>query len=423
MIPKPHPLTELKFQFPQPRQLATQLGLPLTIYRDAQSKAFVVIDWMFSLGYVNGCAAWVPFVQEVLFTHGSSRYSPAELREYVDFYGASLQLSVYANFSQLRLFVPSRYAPQLLALSCHLLSAKLNSKPKQFARLQARLLAQHRVQLEKNDYLASKELERSLHGPKSPYNSSYSLEDLQGVEESRVLEFFYSLRSQLYQIFLSGKPTDSLIAKMLKSFAHLQPAPYPEAQFVPPRVVKVQHRHLPARHAGGTQVSIQLGRRIVDHTHADAWGLQVLNTALGGYFGSRLMQSIREEKGYTYGIYSQIVSYLFHSNWQIRTQVNAEYRDLCIAEILKCMQTLHTQALAEHELLDVKNYLIKNLLKSMQNPLSIMHSYQQLFLKRKNLNYFQQWLNYIRQIDSATLQALAQKYLRAEQFSVITALG
>lgn len=425
MIPQPYPLTELEIKLPDLQQLVLTRGLPISIYRDEFSKAFVVIDWVFNWGYVDGRAELVPFVQRILFNNGIKSYSPTELREYVDFYGASLNLGVSANFSQLRLFVPSRYALRLLQLVRALLSEEVLVNPKQFASLKTRIVTQHAIQLEKNDYRATRELNRALHGIKSPYNRGYSLEDLQKVEEAEVLDFLNQLRGKLYHIFVAGKPSQSLVDRICQDFANKKPSSYPRAQAVPPMQITPYHKHLPAYipEMKGNQVSIQMGRRIVHNEHADFWGLQILNIAFGGYFGSRLMQYIREEKGYTYGIYSNISSYLFHSNWRIRTKVNAEYRDLCIEDIGYCMRQLQTQAIQNEELQDVQNYLIKNTLKSIQNPIGVIHTYEQLALKRKDLRYFQQLVEYIRNIKSATLQSLAKKYLRPEDFVVITALG
>lgn len=425
MLPSLKALTDIKIQLPPLEQKILAKGIPMSIYSDKHSKGFVLIDWMFSLGYVNTRPELVPFLAKILFTNGTSKYKPSELREYVDFYGATLYWSIYANFSQLYLFVPNRYVGKLLQLVEHIFEADIMDNPVQFANLKTRILAQYAIQVEKNDYRAARELTKALNGKTSPYNYDYSADSLAEVEQSEVIDFFRQLRTQLYHIFIAGQPTASLLEQLEKSFAKHQRANYPKAQNIPDLHIPIFRKHLPAyrEERNSSQVSIQMGCRLVQHNHQDFLGLQVLNTVLGGYFGSRLMQYIREEKGYTYGIYSNIASYLFHSNWQIRTQVNAEHRDQCIEDIIYCMQNLQKQSIDSTELTNIQNYLLKNLLKSLQTPLSIIHTYKQLFLRQKEIADFYRWADYIRQVTPQELQQLAQTYLQAEKFVTITALG
>lgn len=426
IIPQPIALIDYNIHFPLIVEKSLDAGLNMSIYADKHSKPFVVVDWIFSMGYVNTRPELLPFIQAILFNNGTYKYNAKALREYVDFYGASLFLRVHANFSKLRLFVPNRYAQRLLALVEHIFNVDIMPNPQQFAILKNRILTQHAIQIEKNDYRAACELELALHGAKSPYNVGYNAEDLQSVEEIEVINFFQQLvREKLYHIFIAGKPMANLVQRLAQYFANYKPASYPERFAIPSSEIRLQNKHLPAYRSdeNGTQVSIQMGCRIVDNDHEDFVGIKVLNTAFGGYFGSRLMQYIREQKGYTYGIYSEISSYLFHSNWEIHAQVNSEHRDQCIEDIYQCMRVLQTELIETEELLDIKNNLIRKLLKSLQNPLNIIHTYQQLLLKQKGLDDFSLYAEYIRQVSSAQLMQLAQRYLSPEAFVVITALG
>lgn len=102
------------------------------------------------------------------------------------------------------------------------------------------------------------------------------------------------------------------------------------------------------------QSSVRIGTISIPKTHPDFAELNVLNTAFGGYFGSRLMTNIREDKGYTYGIYSSITHYVHSSYFSIETEVGNEVCASAITEIYKEMDALKSTPIDEEELTIIK---------------------------------------------------------------------
>ena len=147
----------------------------------------------------------------------------------------------------------------------------------------------------------------------------------------------------------------------------------------------------------------------------------LLNTILGGYFGSRLMSNIREDKGYTYGIHSFNVSMPQGSYWCIATDVNNEYVEAAIEQIKKEIQILQAKRVPEEELHLVKNFLHGDLLRELDGVFA-----QSDALKHK-LNYgldnriYTELIRQINACQAKDLLQLARKYMDTKEMYIVTA--
>lgn len=153
---------------------------------------------------------------------------------------------------------------------------------------------------------------------------------------------------------------------------------------------------------------------MVTRSHPDYPGLAVLNTLLGGYFGSRLMSNIREDKGYTYGIGSAMVSNREHGYFFISTEVGADVTAPAIEEIHKELYLLQQEPAGEEELGMVRNYMLGSFLKSIDGPFSLIDRYKSLMLSGLDYSYYDRFLKTVSGITADELQALASKYLKRD---------
>ncbi len=142
----------------------------------------------------------------------------------------------------------------------------------------------------------------------------------------------------------------------------------------------------------------------------------VLNTIFGGYFGSRLMTNIREEKGFTYGISSQIYNYRNEGALLIATEAGKEVCEQTLAEVYKEMDLLCNEQVDEEELLLVKNYLLGSILGDLDGPFSIMQRWKNIILNELPFDQFEKNIEIYKSITPQQLQELARKYLRKEDY-------
>ena len=169
------------------------------------------------------------------------------------------------------------------------------------------------------------------------------------------------------------------------------------------------------------QSAIRIGRLLFNQHHPDFIPLQVLNTALGGYFGSRLMSTVREEKGLTYGIGSFIMPLKHSGEWIISSEVAGEKRDEAIDAIFHEFDKLRNELLPDKELGMVKNYMMGELLRNFDGPFSSADIYRTLNENNLNFNFYRQMITYLHEVSSEDLRLLAQQYLNPEDFRTVVA--
>jgi predicted Zn-dependent peptidase len=166
----------------------------------------------------------------------------------------------------------------------------------------------------------------------------------------------------------------------------------------------------------GVQGSIRIARPFPNRHHPDFLKAQVLNALFGGFFGSRLMSNIREDKGYTYGIHSFLYNHIQQSAWVVSTEAGKDVCEATIAEVYKEMKDLREEVVDEEELLLVRNYMMGSILGELDGPFQIIARWKNIILNNLHEQYFYDSINTIKTVSAEELQQLAQKYLRSEDF-------
>lgn len=181
---------------------------------------------------------------------------------------------------------------------------------------------------------------------------------------------------------------------------------------VQPFEKKKIHIHKPK----AQQTAIRIGRGIFSKHHEDYAGLYVLNTILGGYFGSRLMANIREDKGYTYNVYSMLDGMRHDGSWIIGTEVGNDVVDDTIKQIYLEMERLQKETMPNEELEMVKNYLLGTLLNTIDGPFNVSEVHRTIAVENLPEDFFVQIVETVKRIDAKTVQSLANKYLKKSDF-------
>jgi predicted Zn-dependent peptidase len=119
---------------------------------------------------------------------------------------------------------------------------------------------------------------------------------------------------------------------------------------------------------GAVQTAVRIGSTTINKRNPDYPGLKFLNVILGGYFGSRLMKNLREDKGYTYGIHSIVSSFDKSGLWMISTEAGREHTARAVEEIKKEINLLMKQPVPADEIEVVGSYMAGELVRSFEDP-------------------------------------------------------
>jgi len=151
----------------------------------------------------------------------------------------------------------------------------------------------------------------------------------------------------------------------------------------------------------------------------DAIKASVLNTLLGGYFGSRLMSNLREGKGYTYGAGSSLSPDPLVASFEADASVRNEVTDSSVTQFLLEMNRLRTEKVGEEELAMVKNYLSGGFARSLESPQTVARF--ALNTVRFNLpeDYYATYLEKLAAVTPDDLLAMARKYILPDQAHIL----
>jgi predicted Zn-dependent peptidase len=170
----------------------------------------------------------------------------------------------------------------------------------------------------------------------------------------------------------------------------------------------------------GVQGAIRLARPFPNRHHPDFMKVQTLNNIFGGFFGSRLMSNIREDKGYTYGIHSYVQNHIHETAWMISTEAGRDVCEATIEETYKEMAILRNEIIEEEELNLVRNFMMGSLLGDLDGPFQIIARWKNYILNNLTEQYFYDSIQTIKTISAEELQELAKKYLNPEDFYELT---
>ncbi len=272
------------------------------------------------------------------------------------------------------------------------------------------------VSLQKNDVIARRTFNKAIYGDTS-YGLGANFEDYKTLTSQDMLAHF----KRMYQpsnctIIAAGKVEKSTLRLINQQFGkewenYVAIADTSQPDLEP----AAQHLYIVEK-PDALQSAIRLGLPMFNRTHPDFPAFQVLNTILGGYFGSRLMANIREDKGYTYGIGSGLSSLENGAAFFIASEVGADVCRDAINEIEKEVNLLKTELVPEEELSLVRNYTLGSLLGSLENIFSHADKFKSIYFAGLDYDYYERYTHVVKNITAEEILHLAQKYLDTEKF-------
>lgn len=352
-----------------------------------------------------------------MLREGAKNYSSAEIANLFDFYGGSLSIPVNMDTSNVLVYSLTRHLDKLLPIVAEMLtqpSFPQNELDMYVARAKKRL----QLDLSKNDVIAYRTFTEKIFGADHPYGYNSMPETYAAIcREDLVEHFEENYTAGNCMIFVSGDTGDALRILLERHLGKMRSGPRRQASLPP---VADKKEKIKISRPDTVQSAIRIGRRLFNRKHPDHNGMYVLNTILGGYFGSRLMENIREAKGYTYNIYSTHDAFLYDGYFSVATDVGKNFVDQTVEEIYFEMQRLQSELVGAHELEMVRNYLIGNFLTNLDGPFNIAEVVKTFILEGSSLQDFEQLIETVKHISAEEIRSLAVKYLNpADMVEVI----
>ena len=415
IAPKIKDAVDFDLQLKKSEQFTLDNGIPVyTINAGAQEVS--MIELVFYAGNWYEDQNIVAGTTNYLLKNGTSKKSAFEINDHFEYYGAYLNRNCYNETANITLHCLNRYLKDVLPVVEELITDSIFSE-EELAIYKQNQIQRLKVSLQKCDFVANRFIDEYLFGLHHPYGRYTSIPDFEALSRAQVLQFYknYYINGKCI-IFAAGKLPDDIFQQLNKAFGHLplNKNPIPEKTFE--IVSSPQKKHRIINDPNGVQGAVRIARPFPNRRHPDFTKAQVLNNIFGGFFGSRLMSNIREDKGYTYGINSYFQNHIHDSAWMVSTEAGRDVCEATIDEVYKEMRILQEELVDEEELLLVKNYMLGTILGDLDGPFQVIGRWKNYILNGLDESYFYNAINTIKTIEAGEIQQLAKKYLIPEAF-------
>ncbi len=347
-----------------------------------------------------------------MLAEGTSSFSAYEIAESFDRYGAYFNTHIDKDFSSIAVYCLNKHLDHILPILTEII-CEPSFPEEELSTLTNKTKQEFIISLKKVKALAHLNFSPLIFGDNHPYGQMASIEDFDHVKKDDLQSFYKNhYLNKDCKLFISGKLNDKIIHKISRTFGNFKI--YEKNHKFSPDF-SINKPSIPAHKISvedALQSAIWIGKKTFNKLHPDFIGLQILNTILGGYFGSRLMTNIREDKGYTYGIGSSIVSHINDGYFAIQTEVGSKHTEATISEIYYEIQQIQDTLVKKAELDLIKNYIAGQLTRSMDGPFAVHEKLKSAILYGLDLNYYQRFIDELMNVTPEKIQQIANKHLQ-----------
>lgn len=382
-------------------------------YINAGSQDVFRIELLFDAGSWYQQKILVASSTSKLLAEGTSQYSAEELASKLDFYGAFLQSKSDRDFASVNLYTLNKHLEETLPVLKEILTDATypENELKTYINREKQALITNE---KKVSYLASTNFVELLFGEDHPYGRKATVENYNNLSRADILGFYQKHYQPLgCKIVLSGKIGEKQLQLVNKYFGGEDVGKILSESHTYETNKSKDREHFIYKD-DAIQSAIKIGRPIFTKDHEDYHKVSVVNTILGGYFGSRLMANIREDKGYTYGIGSGLASYLHSGYFVISTEVGAEVCSAALNEIYKELEILQNDLVGQEELDTVKNYMIGRFQSNTDGPFAWADAFTSINKHGLTYDYYRNFFKTVKEMTPEEVRSIAQKYLKKE---------
>lgn len=351
-----------------------------------------------------------------LLAEGSEHMTAREISEQLDFHGSYFDVNTDRDYAYISFAMLSKFVHPTLEVAAEiLLHPTFPEEEVETYRLKRK--QRLKIERQKVDVRAREAFAEAMFGAEHPYGERFDEEAYDRLTRTDIVQFYraHYTAANAFAVCSGriGEEERAALCALLEQFPATDPTPRPA---FPP--IRQQHE-VRLKHEGAVQSSIRIGRLLFPREHPDFVGMQVVAAALGGYFGSRLMQNLREEHGFTYGVISAMVNFEREGYLAIATQVGSEVTEAALTEIHAEIERLRSERMSEEELQLVKNIMTGEMMRILDGPFGIADVTIENILCGRTNAVITENVERIRRTTPEEVQRLAEKYLRREDLVTV----
>lgn len=374
------------------------------------------LDLVFSGGLINQQQPGQATATSSLITEGSSNYSAKEIAEGLDQYGSYLQSRANLDDSEITLYCLPKFFRSCLSYIHEVLFNPVFPE-EEIITYKKNALQRFQINKQRNNFIGRRAFYESLFGKNNAYGNAVNEEDYNLISRETLLSFYNShYPTGLKYIMVTGSISTDLLDQLNQLLGDIAINNHEQKTLSLP---KNEAKELFIENTFSVQSSMRIGKPMPTRMDPSYTKLQLLNLLIGGFFGSRLMKNIREEKGLTYGIFSALESFQHSGTFYIETEINNKLRLTGKEEIFKELARVREELVPKEELVLVKNYMVGSFMRGLDGPFSLADRYKMIIDYGFTYDYFQNFVDVIESTTAQDIQILAQEYLKEESLTTI----
>ncbi|MCU0419208.1 MAG: insulinase family protein [Cyclobacteriaceae bacterium] len=363
----------------------------------------IKIELVFAAGKWHEPAKGIAHFATAMLEKGTAKKSAVDIASFFDWKGAQLEITSGYDYSSIALYALLRHWEEPLNYLVDIIH-EASFPQEELTLLKSIFKDNLRVNREKNAYVAGQAFRKSLFGEHHPYGSIMEEDDVDRITSEDLLHFSRLLKTPAF-VFVTAPATAKINTEAIASGRVKQEEQLNQI------VVSGSAKTVRIEKEVSIQTALRLGHVTISRNHRNYPGLLLLNHLLGGYFGSRLMKNIREEKGLTYGIHSSITPLRQSAYWVIGAEVNKHNENVALAEIQKEILQIQNKTVLLSELDFARNHLLGSLQQDLSNPFSVMDKIKNIFLFDLSPDFYTHLYETIRQATPDEVTRTAQTQL------------
>lgn len=413
--PQPHSIDEVQLAAPERRTLSN--GIPVFYFSNPQ------LDLIHFIIHIQTGILYERIKHSALYTYAllkesSETHSANEIADLFDFYGTHYTISETLDKITISISIPKNNISQILPVIFNFLSHPQYREEnlKIYKNLKIKDIEYN---TQKTDFRATQLMLHTMFGDAHTAGQISNRENLLTVNIDQMEEFHQNtFCAENIRLFATGN-LDTDVKQCIENL--FSDIPHGHASTPIPLIEMPQEKNSVIHEAmsDSVQSSITLCTPSLGYNDSERRDFSILSTILGGYFGSRLMQNLRERNGYTYGVSAGSVYFGKQSLFIINSDVNKAQTDLAVKACFEEMQRLQEEPIDIEELTTVRNYIIGDMLRDIDNSVAYLKKY--VFWNHFGLNEeeFPTMLHHVKHIDAEILRTLAKKQLENNKFTQI----
>jgi len=395
-------------------------GIPVYCIK-AGDQELVKIDIVFDVGDWHQKMPMLSYSTLSMLSESSLFHTAEQIAEKLDFYGAYVYYNAQKHTSVITVYSLLKYLDEIMHLIEEIIKSPLFPE-KEFETFNNKRKQQFVIESQKVEIIAQRSFNKAVFGKNHPYGNSPTIEDFDKINTSNIKSFhsqYYS--SQNCTIIIAGNFDDSHIEIVNRNFGGTSwgiPLLNKNIEHViePEKELLV---HIPKK--GTVQSAVRIGLLSINKMHEDFPKLQIVNTVLGGYFGSRLMSKIREEKGYTYSIGSGLMSFKKAGYFVIVSEIGKNVVHDAVKEIYSEIKRLQEELIDESELSLVRNYMMASILRNFDGPFTFSDTFKTILEYNIGYEYYDNLIKELLSITPQQIRDVAVTYLdKQKMYEIIS---